>query len=167
MKRLLFASLLFIVTGCGSSQQTVHSAPPRDFGESMDRITADIAQVDKHLIGAQYDLAEQECVRICDYTANLGSFDPLHMGDQTDDYMEYQAQCQDMHRSADRLLYLTQQRRKEQAKDELAILAARYNRMSRTYGPGNEISLFERPAEKLRGLETYRSDQPGEYSASK
>lgn len=167
MKRLLLASLVFIVAGCGTSQQTVSSAPPRDFGESMDRITADVAQIDKHLIGAQYDLAEQESARICDYTAKLGSFDPLHLGDQTDDYIEYQAQCQDMHRAADRLLFLTQQRRKEQAKDELAVFAARYNRMSRTYGPGNEISLFERPAEKLRGLEKYRSELPGEYSASK
>ncbi len=167
MKRLLLASLVFIVTGCGSSQQTVYSAPPRDFPESMDRITAEVAQIDKHLIGAQYDLAEQECARIAEFTANLGSFDPLHVGDQTEDYMEYQAQCEDMHRAADRLLYFTQQRRKEQAKDELAVLAARYNRMSRTYGPGNEISLFERPAEKLRGLESYRSAQPGEYSASK
>jgi hypothetical protein len=167
MKRLLFASLVFIIAGCGTSQETVYSAPPRDFSESMERITRDVGLVDKHLIGAQYDLAEQESVRICDYTANLGKFDPLHIGDQTDDYTEFLAQCEDLNRSADRLLYFTQQRRKEQAKDELAVLAARYNRMSRTYGPGNEISLFERPAEKLRGLESYRSDQPGEYSASK
>lgn len=168
MKRLLFASLVFIaVTGCGSSQQTVFSGPPRDYVETMDRLTYDIGQVDKHLIGAQYDLAEQECKRITEYTARMGQFDPLRVGDSKDDYTEFLAQCEDMNRAADRLLFLTQQRRKEQAKDQLGVVAARYNRMSRQFGPGNEISLFERPADKLRGLERYRSDLPGEYSPSR
>lgn len=168
MKRLLLASLVFIaIQGCGSSQQHVNTSPPRDYVETMDRLTLELGLIDKHLIGAQYDLAEQEATRLTNWTARMGQFDPLRVGDSKDDYSEYIAQCDDLNRAADRLLYLTQQRRKEQAKDQLAIVTARYNRMSREFGPGNEVSLFERPADKLRGLERYRSDLPGEYSPSK
>lgn len=169
MNRLLLASLVLVcLAGCSSSSKTpIYAGPPRDYVETMDRITFEIGQIDKHLIGAQYDLAEQECGRIAEWTARMGQFDPLRVGNSKDDYTEYLAQCDDLNRAADRLLFLTQQRRKEKAKDQLAILAARYNRMSREFGPGNEVSLFERPADKLRGLEKYRLDLPGEYSPSR
>lgn len=169
MKRLLLASMVLVcLAGCSSSNKTSpHVGPPRDYVETMDRITFEIGQIDKHLIGAQYDLAEQECDRVSQWTARMGQFDPLRIGDSKDDYTEYLAQCDDLNRAVDRLLFLTEQRRKEKAKDQLAIVAARYNRLSREFGPGNEVSLFERPADKLRGLEKYRSDLPGEYTPSR
>lgn len=168
MKLLLSLAVLVIaVAGCSSSRQTISTTPPRNYVESMDQLSSMIGLVDKHLIGAQYSLAEQETEQVIKLAGSLGKFDPLRIGDDADGFTEFLDQCEDLRRSGDRLLFLIQQRRREDAKDTLGFVAARYNRLSRSFGPGNEVSLFERPAEKLRGLEKIHSELPGELQPSR
>lgn len=168
MNRLLLVAAFFVlVAGCTSSRQTVSSERPRSYVETADWLTRDIGLVDKHLIGDQFNLAEQEAERLVGYANDLAKFDPLRTGEEANDYHEFLAQCEDLRRSADRLLYLIQQRRRESAKDQLGVVAARYNRISRAFGPGNEVSLHERPAEKLRGLDTRKLELPGELIPSR
>lgn len=166
MKNLILplaALLLAGLFGCASSQDTRLSTEPRSYDEAMEMLADEIETIDKHVIGAQYDLAVPEAQRAVSIATALGRFDPPRLGNNDyDAYMEYENQADDMRRAVDRLLFMIEQRRREGARDQLENVARRYNLMSTRYGPSYQLSVLERDPNQLRGPEFYRGDLPGE-----
>ncbi|MBE7490559.1 MAG: hypothetical protein HS108_02180 [Planctomycetes bacterium] len=163
MKNLFLPmALLLLAAGCASSQDTRLSRDPRGYEEAMDKLAFEIRNIDKHVIGAQYALAVPECERALSYATALVRHDPARIGNVYDEYSEYQAQADDMRRAVDRLLFLVQQRRRDEVRQQLENVARRYNYMSSRYGPGYQLSVLERDPRQLARPEFYRGELPGE-----
>lgn len=162
MKHALPLLLFVFACGCTLTQETKLQKDPRSYSEAMDMIAAEIAKIDKHMIGDQYDLAVNEAELVVKYTGHLSKFEPPRMTNRYDDYMEYDAQVADLLRSSDRLLYMLQQRRRDDCRDSLAEVAKRFNRLSLNYGPTYQIGVLERSASEFRFQSGFRSEMPGE-----
>ncbi|MCB9932939.1 MAG: hypothetical protein H6841_05880 [Planctomycetes bacterium] len=153
--------------GCASSQETRLALEPRSYDEAMTWIRDEVAGIDKAVIGAQYGEAVPDAERLREYTKWLTSYEPPRLPNDYEVYDEYFNQTQDLFRCSDRLLYFIEQRRKQDAKDQLAEFARRYNRLSTTFGPNWEISVLERGPEEFRTPEYYRGDVPGELRGNR
>ncbi|MCB9893723.1 MAG: hypothetical protein H6839_04670 [Planctomycetes bacterium] len=164
---LVLFALSFLSFGCASSQEVRLAMEPRSYDETMTWIRKEVGSIDKAVIGANYEGAVPDAERLRQYTKALSRFEPPRMDNDYDTYDEYFLQAQDLYRTSDRLLFMIQQRRKEDAKDQLAEFATRYNRMSVTYGPSYEISVLERGPEEFRGLEDLSTDVPGELKGNR
>lgn len=165
MKNLLLplaAVLLSCLFGCASSQDTRLNTDPRSYDEAMSMLATEIRNIDKHVIGAQYDLAVPEAERAVSIATALGRFDPSRLGNDYDAYVEYESQADDLRRAMDRLLFMIQQRRRDGAREQLEVVARRYNYISSTYGPNYQVSVLERDPNELRGPEFHRGELPGE-----
>jgi hypothetical protein len=159
---LMIVSASILALGCSSSQETRLAQEPRTYDEAMTWIRLEITQIDKQVIGAQYDEAVPGAERLKAYAGSLSGFEPPRLPDNWELYEEYFAEVSDLHHASDRLLYFVQQRRKEDAKDQLAEVAKRYNRISTTYGPNYEVDVLERGADRFPATESYRDSVPGE-----
>ncbi|MCA8916481.1 MAG: hypothetical protein KDB90_13810 [Planctomycetes bacterium] len=164
---LVLFVLSFLTFGCASSQEVRLALEPRSYDETMTWIRKEVGSIDKAVIGANYEGAVPDAERLREYTKALARFEPPRMNNDYDSYDEYFRQAQDLYRTSDRLLYMIQQRRKEDAKDQLAEFATRYNRMSVSYGPNYEISVLERGPEEFRGLDNFSSEVPGELKGNR
>lgn len=164
MKNLILplVLLLLVVSACASSQDTRLSREPSSYDEAMDMLRYEIQNIDKHVIGAQYELAVPECDRALAYATALVRYDPPRLGNNFAEYQEYQSQADDMRRAMDRLLFLVEQRRRDEVRDQLETVARRYNHISNKYGPSWQVSVLERDPNQLKGPEFYRGDLPGE-----
>jgi hypothetical protein len=162
---LVLVSMLAL--GCASSQETRLALEPRTYDEAMNWIRIEITQIDQQVIGAQYDEAVPGAERLRTYAGSLSGFEPPRLPDNWELYEEYFAEVTDLHHACDRLLYFIQQRRKEDAKDQLAEVAKRYNRISTTYGPNYEVDVLERGADRFPGIESYRDSVPGELKGNR
>ena len=156
-----------MLLGCGVSQRTVLDAEPLGYDHAMEMLAAEIQRVDKLVTGGQYRSAESEAERALYLATKLEGYEPPRMGKSYADYTEYQAQAGDMRRAADRLLFAVQQRRRDQANEELVGAAYRYNFISVRYGPNIQIGVLERGPERLRRPTDYRSELPGELRGSR
>jgi hypothetical protein len=164
---LMVVSVSMLALGCSSSQETRLAEEPRTYDEAMTWIRLEVVQIDKHVIGSQYDEAVPDAERLKNYTRTLSGFEPPRLPDNWELYDEYFAEVSDLHHASDRLLYFIQQRRKEDAKDQLAEVAKRYNRISTTYGPNYEVDVLERGADRFPGTESYRDSVPGELRGNR
>ncbi|MBX3475341.1 MAG: hypothetical protein KF754_13255 [Planctomycetes bacterium] len=169
MKNLILplAIVLFVACGCASSQDTRLSSEPRSYDEAMGMLASEIQAIDKHVIGAQYNLAVPEAERAVAIAGALGRFDPARLGNDYAAYVEYEAQADDLHRAIDRLLFMIQQRRRDGAREQLENVARRYNFISNKYGPNRQVSVLERDPNDLRGPEFHRGDLPGELRGNR
>jgi len=166
---VLFAvvALLLLSFGCASSQETRLAHEPRSYDEAMTWIRSEVMLIDKHVIGSQYDEAVPDAERLKEYSRTLTSFEPPRLPDNYELYEEYFQEANDLYHASDRLLYFIQLRRKEDAKDQLAEVARRYNRISTTYGPNYEVDVLERGADRFPGVESYRDSVPGELRGNR
>ena len=164
---LVTALLSLMVFGCAASQETRLATEPRSYNETMDWLRDEVQMLDKHIIGSQYDEAVPDAERLSEYSKALSRFEPPRMPDSRESYDEYFMQVEDLNRAADRLLFFIEQRRKEDAKDQLAEVARRYNRLSVNYGPSIEVSVRAPGPEEFRGLEDYRDEVPGELAGNR
>lgn len=162
MKHALPLLLFLFACGCTLTQETKLQHDPRSYAEAMDMIAAEIARIDKHMIGDQYSQAVKDAQLVVKYTGHLSKFEPPRMTNRYDDYIEYDAQVADLQRTSDRLLYMLEQRRREDCRDTLAEVAKRFNRLSLNYGPSYQIGVLERGASEYRFSPNYRSEMPGE-----
>lgn len=169
MKHTLIVLVLsvMVIAGCANTQDTKLRTDPRSYSEAMDMIAGEVGQIDKHLIGGQYGLASNEAELVVKYAMHLSRYEPPRMTNRYDDYIEYDAQVDDLMRSSDRLLFMLQQRRREDARDQLAEVAKRFNRLSLNYGPTYQIGVLERSPNEFRFTESYSSDLPGEMSGNR
>lgn len=169
MKNLILplALLLLSVVGCASSQDTRLNTEPRSYDEAMELLSVEIVNIDKHIIGAQYRLAVPEAERATSIAGALGRWDPPRLGTSLEEYNEYQSQVDDLRRATDRLQFMIEQRRKEDARDQLEVVARRFNYMSSKYGPTIQVGVLERDPNKLRGPEGYRGELPGELRGNR
>lgn len=135
---------------------------PRAYTEAMDWLRADLIELDQHLVGSQYDLAVPDAERVHQYAGALGRFEPPRISNDWAAFEEYVRQTEDMQRATDRLLYLVEQRRKSEAKEQLWAVAGRFNRLSAEYGPAIEVRLLEQEEKPFASPEDYRSELPGE-----
>ena len=158
----LFVLLALIVCSCAASQETRLATEPRSYAEAMDWIREDLMLLDKHLIGSQYEEAVPDAERVLEYSDSLGRFEPPRIASRWEAYEEYYAQTEDLTSASDRLLFLVEQRRKIEAKEQLVEVAARFNRLSAEYGPSIEVRLLEQEEKPFASPEDYRSDMPGE-----
>jgi hypothetical protein len=164
---LLLLVLALLMVGCASSQETRLSQEPRTYDEAMTWIREEIVQIDKQVIGAQYEEAVPSAERLKQFTGSLAGFEPPRLPDRWELYEEYFAEVRDLQHASDRLLYFIEQRRKEDAKDQLAEVAKRYNRISTTYGPNYEVDVLERGPERFPSTESYRDSVPGELRGNR
>jgi len=164
---LVIALMSLAMFGCASSQETRLASEPRSYNETMDWLRDEVQLLDKHIIGSQYDEAVPDAERLSQYSKALSRFEPPRMPENRKMYDEYFMQVEDLNRASDRLLFFIEQRRKEDAKDQLAEVARRYNRLSVNYGPSIEVSVLEQGPEEFRGLEDYRDEVPGELAGNR
>jgi hypothetical protein len=165
---LFFVAMLpLLALGCASSQETRLANEPRTYDEAMSWIRDEIMLIDKHIIGSQYDEAVPDAERLTEYSRSLEGFEPPRLPDNNELYNEYFAEVTDLRYACDRLLYFVQQRRKEDAKDQLQEVAKRYNRISTTYGPNVEVDVLERGPERFPSTESYRDSVPGELRGNR
>lgn len=164
---LVTALMSLSVFGCAASQETRLATEPRGYNETMDWLRDEVQLIDKHIIGAQYDEAVPDAERLREFTKALGRFEPPRMPANREMYDEYFMLVEDLQRATDRLLFFIEQRRKEDAKDQLAEVAKRYNRISVSYGPSIEVSVLERDPSEFRGAESYRGEVPGELRGNR
>ena len=164
---LVLTAMSLLAFGCASSQETRLALEPRSYDETMKWIRMEVSEIDSFVIGAQYGDAVPGAERLREYTRALSRFEPGRMPNDYEAYDEYFLQTQDLYRTSDRLLFLIQQRRKEDSKDALAEFAKRYNRISSTYGPSYEISVLERGPEEFRSGGSYGGDVPGELRGNR
>lgn len=161
---VLMSALSF---GCASSQEARLALEPRSYDEAMTWIRREVASIDKAIIGAQFGEAVPDAERLREYTRWLTTYEPARLPNDYEVYDEYFSQTQDLLRTSDRLLYFIEQRRKQDARDQLAEFARRYNRISTTYGPNYEIAVLERGPEEFRSAEKYRGEVPGELRGNR
>lgn len=164
---MLVVLLSLLAFGCSSSQQSRLATEPRTYDEAMTWIRDEIVLIDKRVIGSQYEDAVGDAERLKEYTRTLAGFEPPRLPDNYVLYEEYFAEVADLRHAADRLLYFIEQRRKEDARDQLAEVARRYNRISTTYGPNYEVDVLERGPERFPSTESYRDDVPGELRGNR
>lgn len=158
----LFVLLALVVCSCAASQEARLATEPRSYAEAMDWIRDDLMLLDDHLIGSQYDQGVPDAERILKYSEALGRFEPPRISTDWEAFEEYYAQTEDLVYAADRLLYLVEQRRKVEAKEQLWEVAGRFNRLSADYGPSIEVRLTEQEQKPFASPEDYRGDLPGE-----
>lgn len=158
----LFVVLALLVCSCASSQEARLATEPRSYTEAMEWIRNDLVQLDDHIIGSQYDQGVPDAERILQFAGALGRFEPPRISNSWEAFEEYYAQTEDLTNAADRLLYLVEQRRKIEAKEQLWEVAGRFNRLSAEYGPSIEVRLTEQEEKPFAGPENYRSELPGE-----
>lgn len=164
---LVVMSALQFGVGCAASQETQLQREPRDYNEAMDFIAAEVRDINKNLIGANYVQAVAQGERLVRHAQNLARFEPPRIAPSFEVYAEYGEQTQDLRRSTDRLLFMLEQRRKEDARDQLAEVAKRFNRLSVSYGPTYEIDVLDPGADRFRSMESYRSEVPGELRGNR
>ena len=163
----LFVLLALLIASCAASQEARLATEPRSYVEAMDWLRADLELIDDHLIGSQYGVAVSDAERILKYSDALGRFEPPRISTDWEAFEEYYAQTEDLTHAADRLLFLVQQRRKVESKEQLRDVAVRYNRLSAEYGPSIEVRLTEQDENTFAGPERYRGDLPGELRYNK
>lgn len=164
---LLLVMFSALHLGCAASQETQLQREPRSYAEAMDFIANEVREINKNLIGANYGEAVVQGERLVRFAQNLGRFEPPRIAPNYEVYAEYGEQTNDLRRSADRLLFMLEQRRKEDARDELAEVAKRFNRLSVAYGPTYEIDVLDPGADRFRAMEDYRSEVPGELRGNR
>jgi len=170
MKNLILPLVVLLLVGsfgCASSQDTRLSRDPRSYDEAMEMMAKELRLIDKHVIGDQYDQAVPEAERAVSVAEAVGRFDPARLGNDYAEYMEYQNQADDLRRAMDRLLFLIQQRRRDDIRIQLENVARRFNFMSTRYGPSMQVSVLERDPNQLRGPDFYRGDLPGELRGNR
>jgi hypothetical protein len=145
----LLVVLALFLAACGSAQPR-RERKPISYGESMELIAIELESIDKHLTGDQYEDGRAEAQRAEKLAGQLASFDPQRMGDSDSEYEEFYAQCEDLRRALDMMLYQIEQRRKIEAREELVRSARRYNRLSQRFGPGRQVTVFD-PSATTRG----------------
>lgn len=153
--------------GCAASHETLLNTEPRGYDEAMDMLASQIRTLDKHVIGAQYEQAVPEAERVMNLAAALGRTEPARLDKSLAEYEEYLAQAEDMRHAADRLLYYVQQRRRNESRSQLEVVANRFNTMSTRYGPNYQIGVLDRGPNKLMGPEDYRGNMPGELRGNR
>jgi hypothetical protein len=159
---LVLLSVAAFVAGCSSSQETRVPTDPRSYDEAMYMIAEDVRLADKHLIGAQYALAENDMDRVVSNATRLAGYEPPRSTTRYADYTEYRAQADDLLHAADRLRFMVEQRRRRDAESLLEEVARRFNRLSATYGPSYQIGVLERSPNEFRFDDGDRSSTPGE-----
>ncbi|MHC4840775.1 MAG: hypothetical protein ACYTDT_07390 [Planctomycetota bacterium] len=171
MKNLIpLLMLALMVVACGGPEEEVDPfqvTDPVNYAESMAVIEMEVRNVDVHIIGSQYAMAENEAEAVLDAAKDLGKFYPDTIAPNYEAYQEYEAEAEDLRRTSDRLLLMIQLRRKEDAKDQLGELARRYNLLSSKYGPKVQIGVLERGADKFRGAEYSEANVPGELTGNR
>lgn len=174
MKNLILLGLLSAIVISGASCASVEErrkpfivADPENYAQAMETIVAQLGKADTHITGSQYDLAEPEVKLVLEAAKSLGRFYPDTIEANYEAYREYEAQAEDLRRTADRMLLMVQLRKKENARDQLKELARRYNRLSMAYGPKVEIGVLERGAEKFKDAEYSETVLPGELSGNR
>ena len=146
------------IAGCLSAPQTPADLEPRSYTEAMYMIADDVRGVDAELVGGRYPQALSHARKIHGNARRLVNFDPPRGGDLYEEFTTYSRQIGDLAHSADRLVYMLEQRRHADAQDQLAAVAVRYNRLSTNYGPSFQVGVLDRPAHEFR----YREGAAGE-----
>lgn len=153
--------LVLLCGACSSTPEPRYMTNPRTYDETMARIAHDVGQTDKFLIGGQYTEAMPHIERMISDARDMADFEPLRTRDRYGAYTEFRAQVDDLHRAAERLRFLAEQRRPHEAESLLAEVAVRYNRLSMNYGPGQQLGVLERSPHEFRFTQEYRSGAAG------
>lgn len=146
------------VAGCVSSPEAHADVEPRSYTEAMYMIADEIRGVDRHVVGGRYPQALENARVIHRHARQLLNYEPPNTGDRYADFMAYSQQIGDLVHSADRLMYMLEQRRHADSEDQLAAVTVRYNRLSANYGPTFQVGVLDRPAREFR----YREGAAGE-----
>jgi hypothetical protein len=170
MKRVNIAGMLsvlaavLLLSGCVTlnPDEHVERSDPVNYDQAMNMIAVEMRRIDRNMIGEVYSQAVPQTRRVLQYVESLGRFEPPRMASSYEDYREFGEQVDDLRRATDRLLYMLEQRRRDQARDQLVDVATRYNRLSVHYGPNRQIEVLEQSPDPFRITERYRSEVPGE-----
>lgn len=158
---LLVALFCLTLFGCAASHETLLNTEPLGYDDAMEKLAAELAKVDKHVTGGQYNMAVPEAERAVNLATYLAHYEPPRMGKSFADYQEYQNQAIDMQRATDRLMFLVQQRRRDEANQQMTTVIDRYNYVSRRYGPGLQMQALTRDEGAVRGPTSAYSNLPG------
>lgn len=154
--------MCLLVVGCANGQESRLNQDPRSYDEAMDLIRDEVRGIDKSLIGGNYRDGVLQCQRLLHYSGYVTRQTPSRIGNTIDAYTEYDKQVEDLKRTADWLLFLMEQRRRQAAMDSLAEYVRRYNRLSMTYGPTVELNLSERDDTRYVGPEASSENLPND-----
>jgi hypothetical protein len=161
---LLVATLCLLLIGCATSSETLANTNPLGYDDAMESLATELRLVDKYVTGGQYNLAEPKAARATTLAGYLEQYEPPRMGKSYADYQEFQNQAIDMQRGADRLAFLVEQRRRDEANEQMLLVIDRYNHISRRYGPGINIDALARDEGRMRGPTSAQSNLPGDVS---